>query len=69
MAVENLSEMFEKPTDQLKELKVEMMDKTAYCKKRRIILLDDTATNLKDGEFDPDVCFLASKILERRLIC
>lgn len=51
MAVENLSEMFEKPTDQLKDLKVEMMDKTAYCKKRRVILLDDTATNLKAGEW------------------
>ncbi|WPH00088.1 E3 ubiquitin-protein ligase dbl4 [Acrodontium crateriforme] len=48
MAVENLSEMFEKPTDQLASLKVEMMDKTSYCKSRRVILLDDTAQNLKD---------------------
>ena len=51
MAVENLSEMFEKPTDQLAGLKVEMMDKTAYCKGRRVILLDDTAKRLKDGEW------------------
>ncbi|GAB7360966.1 hypothetical protein MBLNU230_g0949t1 [Neophaeotheca triangularis] len=49
MAVENLSEMFEKPTDQLAGLKVEMMDKTSYCNKRRVILLDDTAKKLKDG--------------------
>jgi ariadne-1 len=50
MAVENLSEMFEKPIDQLESLKVEMMDKTSYCNKRRIILLNDTAENLKSGE-------------------
>ncbi|KAL1609606.1 hypothetical protein SLS59_001113 [Nothophoma quercina] len=49
MAVENLSEMFEKPIDQLQGLKVEMMDKTSYCTKRRIILLNDTADNLKQG--------------------
>ncbi|KAF2237302.1 hypothetical protein EV356DRAFT_496894 [Viridothelium virens] len=49
LAVENLSEMFEKPTDQLSGLKVEMMDKTAYCTRRRIILLSDTAENLKNG--------------------
>lgn len=42
--------MFEKPTDQLANLKVEMMDKTAYCNQRRIILLDDTARRLKEGE-------------------
>ncbi|GAB7347581.1 hypothetical protein MBLNU459_g4464t3 [Dothideomycetes sp. NU459] len=51
MAVENLSEMFEKNTDQLAALKVEMMDKTTYCNKRRIILLDDTAENLKQGNW------------------
>lgn len=50
LAVENLSEMFEKPTDQLAGLKVEMMDKTSYCNKRRVILLDDTAENLKQGK-------------------
>ena len=50
LAVENLSEMFEKPTDQLKDVKVEMMDKTAYCTKRRVILLEDTAENLKAGK-------------------
>ncbi|KAF2835043.1 hypothetical protein M501DRAFT_942842 [Patellaria atrata CBS 101060] len=49
MAVENLSEMFEKSTDQLAGLKVEMLDKTSYCKRRRIILLNDTAENLKSG--------------------
>jgi len=49
MAVENLSEMFEKPIEQLEKLKVDMMDKTSYCNKRRIILLNDTAENLKTG--------------------
>ncbi|KAJ4347767.1 translation initiation factor eIF-2B epsilon subunit, GEF [Ascochyta clinopodiicola] len=52
MAVENLSEMFEKPIDQLQGLKVEMMDKTSYCTKRRIILLNDTAENLKQGNWE-----------------
>jgi ariadne-1 len=51
MAVENLSEMFEKPIDQLQTLKVDMMDKTSYCTKRRIILLNDTAENLKAGMY------------------
>ncbi|PNS21682.1 E3 ubiquitin-protein ligase dbl4 [Sphaceloma murrayae] len=55
MAVENLSEMFEKPTDQLASLKVEMMDKTSYCTKRRVILLDDTAENLKQGNWQFNV--------------
>jgi len=41
--------MFEKPIDQLQTLKVDMMDKTSYCTKRRIILLNDTAENLKAG--------------------
>jgi ariadne-1 len=53
MAVENLSEMFEKPIDQLQTLKVDMMDKTSYCTKRRIILLNDTAENLKAGTLKP----------------
>jgi ariadne-1 len=49
MAVENLSEMFEKPTHELSGLKVDMINKTAYCHKRRIILLSDTAENLRNG--------------------
>jgi ariadne-1 len=51
MAVENLSEMFEKPIDQLSGLKVEIMDKTSYCNRRQITLLTDTADNLKNGMF------------------
>lgn len=51
MAVESLSEMFEKSTAELTGLKVDMMDKTAYCNKRRIILLSDTAENLRTGVF------------------
>jgi ariadne-1 len=49
MAVENLSEMFEKPVDQLSALKVEIMDKTSYCNRRQATLLTDTAENLKNG--------------------
>jgi ariadne-1 len=51
MAVEALSEMFEKPTAELADsgLKVEIIDKTAYCSKRRLVLLEDTAENLAQG--------------------
>ncbi len=49
LAVEDLSEMFEKPTDQLSGLRVEMMDKTTFCNRRRIVVLDDTAKRLKEG--------------------
>ncbi|KAG6100101.1 hypothetical protein E4U31_004140 [Claviceps sp. LM219 group G6] len=53
MAVENLSEMFEKPTQDLADakLKVDIMDKTSYCNKRRLILLEDTADNLKNSRW------------------
>lgn len=50
MAVENLSEMFEKPTAELKGLKVDILDKTSYCNKRRVILLSYTAERLKKGK-------------------
>lgn len=52
MAVENLSEMFEKPTAELRDLKVDILDKTSYCNKRRVILLSDTAERLKKGKED-----------------
>jgi len=48
MAVEQLSELFEKPADQLATAKKEMMDKTAYVNNRRIILLEDTAKGLQE---------------------
>jgi len=53
LAVENLSEMFEKPVNELADpkLKVDIMDKTSYCNKRRIILLEDTADILAKGVF------------------
>lgn len=53
MAVEALSEMFEKPVTELADpkLKVEIMDKTSYCNKRRVILLEDTAQNLAEGRW------------------
>ena len=49
MAVENLSAMFEKPVNELAALKVDILDKTTYCNRRREILLSDTAENLKKG--------------------
>jgi ariadne-1 len=54
MAVEALSEMFEKPTAELADpkLKVDIMDKTTYCNKRRVILLEDTADNLAKGKWE-----------------
>ncbi|KAJ5544799.1 Zinc finger C6HC-type [Penicillium sp. DV-2018c] len=55
MAVESLSEMFEKPVAELADLKVDILDKTAYCNKRRVILLSDTAENLKRGEWSFNV--------------
>ncbi|KAK0384432.1 hypothetical protein NLU13_8518 [Sarocladium strictum] len=53
LAVENLSEMFEKPITELAEskLKVDIMDKTSYCNKRRLILLEYTADNLANGRW------------------
>jgi ariadne-1 len=62
MAVEALSEMFEKPVDELAnaKLKVEIMDKTSYCNKRRVILLADTADNLANGEWDFNIDISAS---------
>ncbi|SPQ24665.1 5577b835-84b8-4981-a7ab-217d192f1f40 [Thermothielavioides terrestris] len=53
MAVEALSEMFERPITELADskLKVEIMDKTSYCNKRRVILLEDTAQNLAEGRW------------------
>jgi ariadne-1 len=50
MAVEDLSQMFEKPIPELKGLKVPILDKTAYCDRRRIVLLNDTAEKLKTGK-------------------
>ncbi|KAH6615714.1 hypothetical protein B0J18DRAFT_288450 [Chaetomium sp. MPI-SDFR-AT-0129] len=62
MAVEALSEMFEKPIAELADpkLKVEIMDKTSYCTKRRVILLDDTAQNLADGAWSFNIEFMNS---------
>jgi ariadne-1 len=59
MAVEALSEMFEKPVTELADpkLKVEIMDKTSYCNKRRVILLADTADNLANGVWSWSISF------------
>ncbi|KAI5298990.1 60S ribosomal protein L8B, partial [Ascosphaera atra] len=51
LAVESLSEMFEKPVQELAGLRVDILDKTAYCNKRRVILLSDTADRLRNGEW------------------
>ncbi|KAL2111366.1 hypothetical protein VUR80DRAFT_10212 [Thermomyces stellatus] len=57
LAVEALSEMFEKPVVELADskLKVEIMDKTSYCNKRRVVLLEDTAENLAKGRWSFNV--------------
>ena len=67
MAVENLSEMFEKPTAELGNLKGEILDKTSYCNKRREILLDDTANKLKTGKEYPMCPYLPSLTRYRRM--
>ncbi|KAL5606803.1 uncharacterized protein BROUX77_003996 [Berkeleyomyces rouxiae] len=53
MAVEALSHLFEKPVAQLADSKekTEIMDKTAYCNKRRIILLEYAAETLAKGRW------------------
>ncbi|KAI1398403.1 ring finger protein [Hypoxylon fuscum] len=53
LSVEALSEMFEKPIAELSDnkLKVDIMDKTSYCSRRRLILLKDTAENLAHGRW------------------
>ncbi|EFX04605.1 ring finger protein [Grosmannia clavigera kw1407] len=53
MAVEALSEMFELPVGDLSEAKMkqQIIDKTAYCNKRRVILLEYTADNLFQGRW------------------
>jgi len=48
MAVEQLSELFERPGERLAEGKREVVDKTAYVGTRRRILLEDTAKGLRD---------------------
>jgi len=55
MAVENLSEMFEKPVDQIGTLKREILDKTTYCNKRRVTLLEHTAQELKKSGWEFNV--------------
>lgn len=48
MAVEQLSELFERPMEVLAKEKAGVMDKTAYVGTRRRILLEDTAKGLRD---------------------
>ncbi|KAI1946748.1 hypothetical protein LOZ57_003518 [Ophidiomyces ophidiicola] len=55
MAVESLSEMFEKPIADLAGLKGDILDKTAYCSRRRCVVLTDTAENLKDRKWSFNV--------------
>lgn len=66
MAVEALSEMFEKPVAELAKLKVDILDKTTYCNKRRVILLSDIAQNLESGMLLFFSLFLAGRLLSER---
>lgn len=51
MAVEALSGMFEKPVAELGDMKVDILDKTTYCLKRREILLSHTAKDLREEKW------------------
>ncbi|CAG8642306.1 8210_t:CDS:2 [Ambispora leptoticha] len=59
MAVEQLSELLEKPieADKIAELKQEVLNKTVYVGSRREVLLEDTAKGLLEGrwEFQVDI--------------
>jgi len=57
MAVEDLSHLFELPTEDLGKKKIEMLDRTTYCNKRREIMLSTTADELAVGgwEFNTDL--------------
>jgi len=57
MATENLNEKLEKPVSELAKLKVEILDLTSYCRKRRHVLLNETAKSLKRGEWQFNVDF------------
>lgn len=52
MSVEQLSELFELPIEELANHKVEILDKISYVSSRRQILLEDTAKCL--AEDDPE---------------
>jgi len=52
MAVENLSHLFELPTEDLGKKKIEMLDRTTYCNKRREMLLGTTADELALGGWE-----------------
>lgn len=49
MATEQLSEIFERPANDLASEKVPMLDKCAYVSQRRDILLEDAARGLAEG--------------------
>ncbi|KAI9020516.1 hypothetical protein DFJ74DRAFT_673498 [Hyaloraphidium curvatum] len=53
MAVEQLSELLEKPieADKIAELRQQVLDKTVYCASRREIVLEDTAKGLLEGRW------------------
>jgi ariadne-1 len=52
MAVEDLSHLFELPTEDLGKKKIEMLDRTTYCNKRREILLSTTADELANSGWE-----------------
>lgn len=52
VAVEQLSELFEKPANDLAALKVQLLDKSQYVRNRRIVLLEDAAQGLLEGAWE-----------------
>lgn len=52
VAVEQLSELFEKPANDLASLKVQLLDKCQYVSSRRVVLLEDAAQGLLEGKWE-----------------
>jgi ariadne-1 len=60
IAVESLNELIEKPLpeqddpkqkDILADLKLQVLDKTEYCSRRRVIVLEDTWRGFQEGRW------------------
>lgn len=57
VAVEQLSELFERPAVDLASLKINLLDKCQYVSSRRLVLLEDVAQGLLDNDWKYNVTF------------
>ncbi|KAF5100333.1 hypothetical protein D0Z00_001301 [Geotrichum galactomycetum] len=57
VAVEQLSELFERPAMDLASLKINLLDKCQYVASRRVVLLEDVAQGLLDDAWKYNVSF------------